>query len=96
MTRQEALQILRENRAGWSPFGVKSLALFGSVARDEAGPQSDVDILVEFVGRATFDRYANLLFFLEEILGCKVDLATDKAIRPRLWPYIKPELVYVS
>jgi hypothetical protein len=42
-------------------FGVQSLALFGSVARGEDQPESDVDILVEFEGRATFDRYMELV-----------------------------------
>jgi predicted nucleotidyltransferase len=45
------------------------LALFGSVARDEATAESDVDLLVEFEGGATFDRYMDLKFFLEECLG---------------------------
>ena len=49
-------------------FGVHDLALFGSVARDEAGTSSDVDILVSFDGPATADRYFGLQFFLEDLL----------------------------
>ncbi|MBI2939097.1 MAG: metallopeptidase family protein, partial [Chloroflexi bacterium] len=55
-------------------FGVKSLALFGSVARDEAGPESDVDVLVEFDGPPTFDQYIGLKLYLEDLLGAHVDL----------------------
>ncbi len=77
-------------------FGVKVLALFGSVARGEAQPDSDVDILVEFQGPATFDSYMDLKFFLEDLLGCKVDLVTRKALKPHLKPYVEREAIYVS
>ena len=77
-------------------FGVKSLALFGSVVRGEARPDSDIDILVEFDGPATFDRYMDLKFFLEELLGRRVDLVTRKALKPYLRPYVEKEAVYVS
>ena len=50
-------------------FGLRRRALFGSVARDEAGPDSDVDVLVEFEGWATLDRYAGLYDRLEDLLG---------------------------
>ena len=77
-------------------FGVKSLALFGSVVRGEARPDSDIDILVEFDGPATFERYMDLKFFLEELLGRRVDLVTRKALKPYLRPYVEKEAVYVS
>ena len=75
---------------------MKSLAVFGSVARGEAGPDSDVDILVEFEGRATFDRYMGLKFFLEDLLGRRVDLVTRKALKPRMRPYVEREAIYVT
>ena len=75
---------------------MKSLAVFGSVARGEAGPESDVDILVEFEGRATFDRYMGLKFFLEDLLGRRADLVTRKALKPRLRPYVEREAIYVT
>jgi predicted nucleotidyltransferase len=77
-------------------FGVKSLALFGSVAREEAGPDSDVDILVEFEGRATFDRFMDTKYYLEEILGCRVDLVVPDAIKPGMKSMIMQDLVYVT
>jgi predicted nucleotidyltransferase len=96
MKRDEAIKLLTGQRKELGQFGVKSLAVFGSVVRDEARPDSDVDILVEFEGRATFDRYMELKFFLEDLLGSKVDLVTRKALKPRLRPYVEKEAVYVA
>lgn len=96
MTRDEALRLLCERRGELEPFGVRSLALFGSVARDEATPDSDVDILVEFEGLATFDRYMDLKFHLEDVLGRPVDLVTRKALKPRLAPYVERDALYVA
>ncbi len=95
--REKLLQRLREHKDEIRQrFGVKSLAVFGSVARGEAGPESDVDILVEFEGRATFDRYMGLKFFLEDLLGTRVDLVTRRALKPRMRPYVEREAVYVT
>lgn len=75
---------------------VRALAVFGSVARNEATPGSDVDFLVEFEGPTTFDRYMDLKLFLEDLLHCQVDLVTRKGIRPELRPSIEQELRYVA
>ena len=96
MKQDDAIRLLAERRQEFARFGVKSLALFGSVVRDESHPESDVDVLVEFEGRATFDRYMELKFFLEDLLGCRVDLVTNKALKPRLRPYVEKEAVYVT
>lgn len=77
-------------------FGVRSLALFGSVARDEAHPDSDVDILVEFDGPTTFDRHMGLLVFLEDLLGCPVDVVTATGLRPGRREAIAQDLVRVA
>lgn len=76
-------------------FGVMDLAVFGSVVREDAGPESDIDILVSFDGPATSNRYFGVQFYLEDLLGCAVDLVTDKALRPELRPYIEREAVHV-
>jgi predicted nucleotidyltransferase len=55
-----------------------------------------VDILVEFEGRATFDRFMDTKFYLEELLDCKVDLVMPKAISPRMKPYVMQDLVHVA
>ena len=96
MNKEQILSLLAEHQNDLDRYGVKSLALFGSVVRDEAGADSDIDMLVEFKGRATFDAYMDLKFYLEELLGKPVDLVTQKALRPQLRPRIERELVYVS
>ena len=96
MRRDEALAILRAHRADLKRFGIKSLALFGSVARDEAGPESDLDFLLEFSGPGTFDRYMGLKLFLEDLLGSRVDLVMRKALKARLLPSVEREAVRVA
>ena len=96
MTRRTVISRIRKHRAQLTKLGVKSLSIFGSVARGEARPDSDVDVLVEFNGRATFDRFMDTKFYLEELLGRKVDLVTPKAIKPRMKPYILQDLVHVA
>ncbi len=76
-------------------FGVSTLVLFGSVARDGATEHSDVDVLVSFDGPATSARFFGVQFYLEDLLGCSVDLVTDRALRPELRPYIERDAVHV-
>ncbi len=95
ITRDEAVRLIREHRDELERFGVRSLSLFGSVARDEAGKASDLDVLVVFE-ETTFDRYFDLKFFLEDLLGTTVDLATPKMIRPAFRRRIDQEAVRVA
>jgi predicted nucleotidyltransferase len=96
MKRDEILGILAKQHSEFKQFRVKSLALFGSVVRDEAQPGSDLDILVEFEDPATFDGYMELKFFLEDLMGCRVDLVTRKALKPRLRNYVEQQALYVT
>ncbi|MDD1621395.1 MAG: nucleotidyltransferase family protein [Methylococcaceae bacterium] len=96
MNRNHALELLRKIKPVVAQrFGVTQLALFGSTARDEAGDNSDVDILVGFDGPATSARYFGVQFYLEDQLGCPVDLVTDKALRPELRAFIEKEAIDV-
>jgi uncharacterized protein len=96
MNRQQALTILtRVKPELMRRFGVTRLALFGSTVRDEAHADSDVDILVSFDGPATSRVYFGVQFYLEDELGCPVDLVTEKAMRSELRPYIEQEAIYV-
>ncbi|MBF0435153.1 MAG: nucleotidyltransferase family protein [Magnetococcales bacterium] len=96
MKRDEVMQQLtRHKEYLCKRFGVTRLALFGSTARDEAGESSDVDLLVAFDGPATSARYFGVQFYLEDLLGCAVDLVTDKALRPELRPFIEREALHV-
>ena len=76
--------------------GIRRLAFFGSVLRDDFTPESDVDVLVEFEGPATFAAYMDLKFYLEDLLGRPVDLVTDKAVRDELRPFIEKEMIRVA
>jgi hypothetical protein len=96
MKSENVISLIKKHRPELARFGVKSLALFGSVARGEARPDSDVDILVEFEGRATFDRFMDTKYYLEDLLGCRVDLVVPDAIKPRMKPAIMQDLVYVA
>lgn len=96
MSRDEILRRLNAQRSKLSALHVKTLAVFGSVARGDARADSDVDIVVEFEGPARFDRYMALKVFLEDVVGCPVDLLTRRGIRPELAPSIEQEAVYVT
>ncbi len=97
MHRDEALHILQRARPEIvRRFGVKRLCLFGSTARDEALPDSDVDILVEFDGPATFDGYFGLLHYLERLFGQPVDLITTKGLRPRFRDQVEQDAIDVT
>jgi uncharacterized protein len=77
-------------------FGVRSLALFGSVARDEATETSDVDVLVEFDRPTGYFGLIALQEQLENVLQCKVDLGTPRSLKPRLRDRILRECIHVA
>ena len=92
--RQDVIATIQANRQTLKRYGVKSLALFGSAARDQLRKRSDVDILVQF-DRATWANYIGLKFYLQDLLGREVDLVTPKAIKPATLPSIEKDLLYV-
>lgn len=96
MRRDDVLRVLESHRADLQRFGVKSLKLFGSVARDGASEGSDVDLLVSLEGRPTFSSFMKLRIFLEDLLGTKVDLVTEKGLRDRVRPYVDKEAIRVA
>jgi len=77
-------------------FGVKRLALFGSATRGELRDDSDVDVLVEFDGPATFDGYFRLKDYLEALLGRTVDLVTERGLKPRAKRQVEKDLIRVA
>jgi len=96
MDKQEALALLRTHKAILvQRFGVVDMALFGSTARDEATAGSDMDILIRFDGPVTSKRYFGVQFYLEDLTGVPVDLATGKVLRPELRPYVEREAIHV-
>ena len=92
----EILRLLKEHKPTLNErFGVTRLALFGSTARGDAGPASDIDVLVAFDGPATSARYFGVQFYLEDLLGRHVDLVTEKALRERLRPFVERDAIAV-
>jgi hypothetical protein len=76
-------------------FNIIEIGVFGSFVRKEHNKKSDIDILIEFKqGHKTFDNYMELKFFLEDLLGLKVDLVMKSAIRKELKEAILEEVVY--
>ena len=97
MNRDQVLAELRRHRQDIEyRFAIKHLSVFGSAARDELRDDSDIDVLVEFKGAATFDGYMDLKFYLETLLGRKVDLVTQDAVKPRMRPMIEQEAIHVT
>ncbi|MET0398532.1 MAG: nucleotidyltransferase family protein [Longimicrobiaceae bacterium] len=91
-TRVDVLERIREAEAEIRSLGVRRLALFGSFARSEARPDSDVDLLVEFApGQKSFDRFTRLYDLLEERLARRVELVTTEALSPYIGPHILAE-----
>lgn len=96
MKREEVIRLLNARRTElMDRYGVKSLALFGSAARDETSQSSDVDLLVEFNRPAGLFALFSLQDRLEELLGCPVDLGTLEGIKPRLRSRLLQECLHV-
>ena len=93
MTSHEVVQALSAHRSVLLEHGVKSLRLFGSVARGEATDQSDVDLLVEFSRPTGLFGLVRLRRYLEELLGCRVDLTTPGALRDSMRERIFSEAI---
>ncbi len=96
MNRDEVLTLLRAHRAALAQrFGIADIVLYGSFARDQASENSDVDILVRFDAPPDWRQYFGAWFYLEDLLGRPVDLATDEDLRAELRPYVEREAVRV-
>ena len=96
LTRDRVLEVLRAHKAELARrFQVEDLALFGSFGRDQATEDSDIDILVRFNAPATPRWFFGTQAYLEDLLGRRVDLVTDKALRPEFRPYVEAEVIRV-
>jgi uncharacterized protein len=96
LTRENVLSLLNRFRPELRKLGIRKLALFGSAARDEVQPESDIDLLVEFEPPVTFDRYIHAKFYLEELLGRPVDLVFPETLKERTRPSIESERIDVT
>jgi len=84
--RERILGILREHEPELKAAGVVHLHLFGSVARGDNTPSSDVDLLAEFdhAKPLTLQSLARIEYQLDDLLGVKVDLSSSDSIYPRI------------
>ncbi len=89
LDKQRLLDSLRDNADRIRACGVQRLELFGSFARDQAGPESDVDFVVEFEpGRKSYQNLLALSTLLEDLLGHRVELLTRESLSPYIGPAI--------
>ena len=94
--KKEVLEYLKENKKYfYEKYGIKSIKLFGSVARGEDNENSDIDLLIEFKDFKSAN-LRNYMGFIEEVKNVfkrKIDVATNEMIKPLLWKYIKKDLI---
>jgi len=94
MTKNSILDCLRTRKKELQEkFTVRRIGIFGSHARGDTHPASDIDVLVE-LDQPTFDHYMDLKFYLEQLLNMEVDLVIADTVKPRLRPYISQEVAY--
>jgi uncharacterized protein len=95
MQREDAMRLLKEAEPELRARGVRSLALFGSTARGEAGPDSDVDVLVELDSskQTTLVDLSGMRLLIEDRLGCRTDLAVRNSLRPRYRANVEGEAI---
>ena len=92
-TKDTVVQRIMAERERLTVLGVRNIGLFGSFVRGEQKSLSDVDILVEFMPeKHTFDNFMEVAFFLEELLGRRVELVTPEALSPHIGPHILKEV----
>jgi hypothetical protein len=92
--RDDVVEVLKSRRTAYKRYGVKTLALFGSAARNRMRKTSDVDIMVQFE-QPTWVNYIGLKFYLEDLLGRNVDLVTPDSLKPAVRPSVERDLLYV-
>ncbi len=96
-TKEDIIDRIERSQMILRGYGISRLGLFGSFVRGEQRQSSDVDFLVEFLpGMKTFDNFMNTSFFLEDLMGRRVDLVTPEGLSPYIGPHIMKELEYVS
>ena len=76
-------------------YGVKSAGVFGSIARGEDKPASDIDMVVSIEKKISVYEFISLKHELEDILGREVDLVSEDAINKYIRPYIEKDIVYI-
>lgn len=96
MNKRDAIKVLRRHEADLRARGIAHAALFGSVARDEAGPDSDIDIMIEFAPDASLDifAYVELKDFIVSLFPGPVDVVNKAALKPHVRPPAVADSIY--
>jgi predicted nucleotidyltransferase len=95
MLLKEVKKILNNHKKDLARLGVRGLALFGSIVRNERSSKSDIDILIDFDSKKGFFVFVNIKNYLEQLLNCEVDLVTKNALHPALKKGILREAKHV-
>jgi len=95
MNRTVVREILTAHQDELQRLGVRSLALFGSTARGDAGPGSDIDLLIDLSRPMGAFALLDIKSYIEEILGHSVDLVTAQALKPRIRAHVQGDLVAI-
>ena len=96
MNRDEVLETLRKHKQVLRErFDVTGLALYGSFARNQATPESDVDVLVKFAAPPNWRRYFGAQAYLEDLFSRPVDLSTIGEVRSAIRPYVERDAIDV-
>jgi uncharacterized protein len=98
INKEAVLQRLSSNRDRIKAFGVKEIGLFGSFARNTAiRDTSDIDLLIEFYpDKKTFDNFMDLSFYLDDLMGRKVEIVTPQSLSKYIGPHILNQVQHVS
>ncbi len=95
-TKRELLERILSGQDKIRGYGVKQLGIFGSFVRNEAKANSDIDFLIEFYPeKKNFDNFMELAFYLQNLLGRKVEIVTPQSLSKYTGPYILKEVEYV-
>ena len=95
--KEKLLSLIIANGERIRAYGVKAIGLFGSFVRNEQNEESDVDLIVEFEeDKKTYKNFIGLAYYLEDILGRKVELLTPESLSPYIGPHIMKEVEYVA
>ncbi|SOD15358.1 nucleotidyltransferase family protein [Pedobacter xixiisoli] len=95
--KQSLITRLKVNSTKLKSFGVAKLGIFGSFVKDYPTPESDVDFLIEFAPhQKNYDNFMNLSFFLEELLGRRVEIVTPQSLSKHIGPHILASAEYVA
>jgi predicted nucleotidyltransferase len=92
-TKSELIERIQQKQDEIQGYGVRRLGIFGSFVRDEADPTSDIDLYVDFyTEKKSFDNFIELSFFLQNLLGRKVEIVTPQSLSKYIGPHILKEV----